>query len=80
MEITRKLRASGISVETDLNERNMRKQLEYANANSIPFAIIIGKKELETGQYSLKDLRTGKQETAGVGELAKKIENGTKEA
>ncbi len=73
MEIARKLRAEGIAVETDLNERNMRKQLEYANANSIPFAIIVGKKELETGLYALKDLQSGQQESLKLDAAAKKI-------
>lgn len=73
MEIARQIRNEGIAVETDLNERNMDKQLKYANANAIPFALIIGKKELESGQYGLKDLRTGKQEALGLDKVAKTI-------
>ncbi len=77
MQIARKLRAGGISVETDLNERDMNKQLKYANANSIPFALIVGKKELEAGQCALKDLRTGQQDSLGLDEAARKIKQAT---
>jgi histidyl-tRNA synthetase len=73
MEIARKLRAGGIAVETDLNERNMDKQLKYANANSIPFALIVGRKELESGQYGLKDLRSGQQDSLKLDDAAKRI-------
>ena len=78
VELASALRASGLSVQTDLNERNMRKQLDYANALGIPFALIVGKKEIESGEYMLKDLGTGEQEEFPPEQIAKQIIESTR--
>ena len=68
LELATKLRKAGIAVETDLNDRPMRKQLDYANSAGIPFAAIIGEQEAASGQCTLKDLKTGQQKTMSVDE------------
>ncbi|VVB57495.1 Histidine--tRNA ligase [uncultured archaeon] len=73
LAIAAELRADGLNVETDLNERPMRKQLDYANATGIPFALIVGKKEVESGKYTLKDLSTGQQKEMTVEQAAEQI-------
>jgi histidyl-tRNA synthetase len=60
------LRAQGISSEVYPDEKKIDKQLDYANNKKIPFAIIIGPDELKSGQYALKNLRTGTQEKLGL--------------
>jgi histidyl-tRNA synthetase len=70
--LANRLRQAGINVETDLNERKMRGQLEYANACKILFAIIMGKKEVESGLYTLKNLNSGEQKELN---LEQAIEN-----
>ena len=52
-------RAAGIPCETDLNERALRKQFDYANSLSIPFVAIIGPKEAEAGSLTLRDMASG---------------------
>jgi len=73
LSVAAELRADGLCVETDLNERPMRKQLDYANANSIPFALFVGKKEVESGQYTLKDLASGQQKTMSIEAIAEQV-------
>ncbi len=73
LAIARELREDGICVETDLNERPMRKQLDYANAMGIGFALFVGKKEVESGKYTLKDLKTGQQKEMGIEQVAEQI-------
>jgi len=73
LAVARQLRADGLCVETDLNDRPMRKQLDYANANAIPFALFVGKKEVESKRYTLKDLRTGQQKTMPLEEVAEQV-------
>jgi histidyl-tRNA synthetase len=59
-KITRELRQAGLNAELYLgSERGFRKQLQYADRQNIPVALIIGPDEFSTGQVSIKDLREG---------------------
>jgi histidyl-tRNA synthetase len=66
VEVAAKFRIAGIECETDLNERNLRKQLDYANTLSIPYAAVVGEREKEAGTVTLKDMTSGKDETLKV--------------
>ena len=57
-----KLRGAGISSELYPEAAKMKKQMQYADKNQIPFVIIIGKNEMETGQMAFKNMKTGEQE------------------
>jgi histidyl-tRNA synthetase len=41
----------------------MDKQFKYAEKKHIPYVVIIGSREMETGECILKNLETGKQQT-----------------
>jgi histidyl-tRNA synthetase len=71
--IANELRESGISCETDLNERNLRKQFDYANSLSIPYVAIIGPKEMEEKKITLRDMKSGSEETLGLRDAIKKL-------
>jgi histidyl-tRNA synthetase len=58
--VTRELRQSGIRSELYLgDERSLGKQLQYANRQKIPLAIIIGGDEIARGEVTIKDLELG---------------------
>lgn len=61
VDVAMKLRDAGLRVETDLNIRKMKNQLEYADSNNIQFAVIVGDREAKSKLYGLKNLRTAKQ-------------------
>lgn len=56
-----KLRDAGISCELFPEASKMKKQMQYADKNLIPFVIIIGKNEMETGKLAVKNMKTGEQ-------------------
>lgn len=62
VEFTKLLRQNGVSAETDLMNRSLRKQLEYAASKKIPFVVIVGLKDLENNQVTVRDMATGKEE------------------
>ena len=72
VSIAAKLRASGIEAQTDLNGRNLKKQMEYA-AGACAYIAIVGEKEKKEGKLTLRDLETGKEGVCSVEEAAKKI-------
>lgn len=60
------LRESGVKVAVDITARKMDKQIKTALKKNIRYTLFIGEQELESGQFKLKDLEAGKEETHSV--------------
>lgn len=69
LEITQKLRKTGISVEMDLMEKNISKNLKYINKKGIPYSLIIGPKDLRENQLTVKNMETGKEEKIDISSI-----------
>src|SRR5208337_1949580 len=65
LAVARAFRAEGIRAEMDLMERGLGAQMAHAS-KSADFAVVIGKREVESGEVTLKDLRSGEQKTIGL--------------
>ena len=63
------IRAAGISAEVYPDVVKIKKELDYANKRSIPFAAIIGDEEIKNGTVTLKDLISGNQEVIETNQL-----------
>jgi len=61
LNLLRQLREAGINAEIYPESTKLKKQFEYADRKHIPFVLIIGSEEMQTGQLSLKNLKTGEQ-------------------
>jgi histidyl-tRNA synthetase len=72
-KIAEMLRKKGITVVVDVMERNLKRQMSYANDINADIAIIVGEKELKEGKVGVKDLRSGDQKTVSLDELADAI-------
>lgn len=73
VETAEALRENGISAETDLNQRNLRKQFDYCNSLEIPYTIIIGQREVESKKLTLRDMKTGKEEKLSLKDTVKRL-------
>lgn len=60
-QLLQQLRQKGIASEIFHEPTKFDKQFKYAEKKNIPFAIIIGSKEIETKTCVIKDLRSGEQ-------------------
>lgn len=67
--LLQQLRSVGISGELFHEQSKFDKQFKYAEKKNIPFAIIIGSKEMENGTCVVKDLQKGTQEEMAQTEL-----------
>ncbi|MEP6674814.1 MAG: histidine--tRNA ligase [Ferruginibacter sp.] len=67
--IMQDLRSKGIACELYHETAKMDKQFKYAEKKNIPFAIIIGSREMEAGNCVIKNLKTGIQQTVMMDEL-----------
>ncbi|MGZ8539596.1 MAG: histidine--tRNA ligase [Chitinophagaceae bacterium] len=68
-ELMQQLRARNTRCELYPETIKMDKQFKYAEKKNIPFAVIIGSRELENNNCTLKNLKTGEQQTIAFSDL-----------
>ncbi len=73
LEVLKAVRAAGINSELYPDDAKMKKQMNYANKNEIPFVILIGEKERQEQVVTLKNMESGEQSSVSVEELIKII-------
>ena len=64
-----KIRKQGFGVEVDLMQRNLKKNLDYANKKGIGFVIVLGEKELKSKKFKLKNMSSGKEQEIGFDDI-----------
>ena len=68
-----RLRESGIAVELYPSAAKIKKQMSYADSKRIPYVLLVGEEEVNSGLLSLKDMETGDQVKVSIDELVEKL-------
>jgi histidyl-tRNA synthetase len=63
LPILQGLRDAGVSAELYPNSSKLKRQMTYANAKNIPFVLLIGDTEMESGLLTLKNMDSGNQQS-----------------
>lgn len=61
LKLATKLRNLGIKVEIEMNRKKVKKSLDFANKEKIPFVIVLGEEETQNQKFNLKNMNTGEQ-------------------
>ena len=61
LRLANKLRELGYKVDIEMNKRKLKKSLDYANKELIPYVIILGEDEVAQNSFKLKDMINGKE-------------------
>lgn len=69
LKIAEILRKANYKVEVEMKQRKMKKSLEYANDENIPYVFILGEDELKQNQVSVKDMKNKTQTTISLENL-----------
>ncbi|MFP4116597.1 MAG: histidine--tRNA ligase [Candidatus Aenigmatarchaeota archaeon] len=72
-DIVRKLRDEELIVETDLKNRNVSAQLNYANSIGADKVIIVGERDLKEGKVTVKDMESGDEKLISLEEVVEKV-------
>ena len=56
------MREAGINADIYPEPTKIKKQLDYADKRAVPFVVLVGSEEMETGQLALKNMVSGEQE------------------
>jgi histidyl-tRNA synthetase len=73
LPILQKLREAGIAAELFPEASKLKKQMTYADNKGIPFVLLIGSQEMESGNLNLKNMQTGEQESLTLEEILAKL-------
>jgi histidyl-tRNA synthetase len=73
IEIAQQLRSQGFSVDFDQLQRGIGKSLKYADSKHVEKVIIVGPKELEKKNVTLRDMKIGNQEIVLIAEISTKL-------
>lgn len=60
-ELVTKLRAQGYAADLYPSASKMKKMMKYANNIEVPYVLIIGEEERNTGSFKVKNMDTGEQ-------------------
>ncbi len=69
LPIIAKVREAGIYAELFPEAAKMKKQMNYANRNNIPYVVLAGDNEIAENKVMLKDMNAGEQQLVDVVEL-----------
>jgi histidyl-tRNA synthetase len=62
-EVAQKIREKGIKASIDFSGKKVGDQIKNADKRKIPYIIVIGESEMNSGEFKLKELATGKEQT-----------------
>lgn len=60
------LREMELNIAVDYSGRKVDKQIKTAEKLGVRYVLFVGEKEIETGQFNLKNLKTGEEERHGL--------------
>ena len=71
LPLLQQLRQAAIAAELYPAAAKLKKQMSYADAKNIPYVVLIGSDEMQSGLLTLKDMQTGDQEKLTVEAIIK---------
>jgi histidyl-tRNA synthetase len=75
LEYATTLREKGLSVETDLSGRGFGEQLGYADSINAKRVLIVGERDLEQDQVTIKHMESGEEEEIGKDEVVEHLKS-----
>jgi histidyl-tRNA synthetase len=75
LPVLQTLRGAGISAELYPESAKLKKQMAYADQKLIPYVLLIGSEEMESGLLNLRNMRTGQQERLTIGQILPVLQN-----
>jgi histidyl-tRNA synthetase len=73
LPLLQQLRAEGVNAELYPSGTKINKQFDYANKKNIPYVIVIGSDEIESGHLTFKNMTSGEQEKLTVNQILAKV-------
>ncbi|MEL6831972.1 MAG: histidine--tRNA ligase [Bacteroidota bacterium] len=66
-------RAAGINADLYPDPVKLKKQMKYANDRKVPYVVLIGDQEMESGELSFKNMQSGEQEKLSLESIIERL-------
>ena len=73
IEVANMLRNSGINTEVYFDNKKIKSKFKYADKLNVPYVIVIGEDEINTGLLTIKNMEQGTQQQLPIDEIIKNI-------
>lgn len=73
LKLVTELRSHGVKADMGMSGRKLKKALDFANKQGIPYVIIIGEDELKAMAVKLKEMSTGSEYEVGLDEIVERL-------
>lgn len=74
LKLANNLRSKGIKVIVEMKRRKIKKCMEWADKNSVPYVIVIGGNEVESGKIEIKDMNNYDTNEVSISDVDKMLE------
>ncbi|MFK7781828.1 histidine--tRNA ligase [Psychroserpens sp.] len=74
MKAIKQLRGYGVRAELYPDHKKTIKQFNYANKRNIPFVVLLGESEMNSNTFTLKNMKTGDQNSLTFDEMLKTLQ------
>ena len=71
--LLQQLREKNVYAELYPAGAKIKKQMEYANSKQIPYTVLIGSEEMQSGLLAFKDMASGRQEKLSAAEIVNRL-------
>lgn len=75
LPLLQQLRKANIAAELYPAPAKLKKQMGYADDKHIPFVVLIGSEEMESGLLTLKNMQSGEQQKLGASAIVELLKN-----
>lgn len=75
LEIAKELRDKGIKTQVNLSQRNLGNQISYADKKEFRFFLILGQRDFDQSEITLKDLKSGEETKVPLEKTASRIKS-----
>ncbi len=73
LRVASELRSEGVRASTELDPKSLSKQLQDASEMGVRWTVIIGKKELASGELTVRDMRARSEERLTAKEMKSRV-------
>ncbi|MEO0473357.1 MAG: histidine--tRNA ligase [Bacteroidota bacterium] len=73
LAVLKALREAGVAAELYPDKAKLKKQFSFADRKQLPYTIVIGSDEQESGQYKLKNMASGEEQSLSLEEIIARL-------
>ncbi len=69
LKLANDLRGYNLHIDLEMQDRKLKKSLDFANKANIPYVVILGEDEIKNGEFKLKDMKNNQEFSIKMHEL-----------